>query len=237
MVLKPIGTQSISQRLEQVRARIALACQRSGRAASSVTLVGVTKTIEPKIIEQAIACGLRDLGENRVQEAYAKAPQIAESGVRWHLIGHLQRNKARDAVAMFDAIHSVDSLFLIEALQRQAAAQGRRPDVWVQVNVSGEATKFGCQEKDAQALALAIAQCSHLRLKGLMTIAPLEEDPERCRIHFQRLRALRDQLQEHWYPSTEKLLLSMGMTQDFEVAIEEEADFVRIGSAIFGARN
>ncbi|PIQ83324.1 MAG: YggS family pyridoxal phosphate-dependent enzyme, partial [Candidatus Omnitrophica bacterium CG11_big_fil_rev_8_21_14_0_20_63_9] len=160
----------------------------------------------------------------------AKQAALGAAGkrARWHLIGHLQRNKAKDAVALFDVIHSVDSRALIEALERHAAAAHRALEVLVQVNVSGEATKFGCDPQDAASLVSAI-QAGPLRLVGLMTIAPFAEDPETARPHFRRLRELRDSLDHN-------LKLSMGMSSDFEVAIEEGADWVRIGTAIFGAR-
>lgn len=263
--------------LERVRERIQQACHRSGRDPSAVTLVCVTKGISPEIIRQAIALGVTDIGENRVQEARTKQSllggRLTENAacgmrhaewtsktphselrtphsVRWHLIGHLQRNKAKDAVALFDVIHSVDSQALAEELERQAAKRGEgsrvkgegknlKPlEVLIQVNVSGEATKFGCTLDEAPTLVRALAPLPHLCLKGLMTLAPLTDDPERVRPYFRQLRMLRDSIQHlfpHPAPSTHhpSLLLSMGMSQDFEVAIEEGADFIRIGSAIF----
>lgn len=246
--------------LERVRQRIQRACQRSGRQPSTVTLVGVTKGVGPDAIREAVALGLTDLGENRVQEARTKRlaldawlgaqgsglgasaqspqpPAQSHGRLRWHLIGHLQRNKARHAVELFSCIHSVDSTELIEELERQAAQ--RRPqslDVLLQVNVAGEATKFGCQPADAAGLARAVQACPHLRLAGLMTIAPFTDDPEQARPHFRRLREVREDVASACAVPAASLKLSMGMSQDFEVAIEEGADLVRIGTAIFGAR-
>lgn len=232
----------------------------------SVTLIGVTKTVPADVVGEAIRAGLTDLGENRVQEAQAKQQALGftlqASGssmqpvtcslqpVRWHLIGHLQRNKVKLALELFDVIHSVDSLALVHELERCAitrlqASSSRLRDsgarktpieVFVQVNLSGEATKYGCQRHDAQILAQAILRCSSLKLCGLMTIAPFSENPEVVRPYFRRLRELRDELAAACNLQPAALCLSMGMSGDFEVAIEEGADFVRIGTAIFGGR-
>ena len=255
----------LREQFEDVRERIHQACQRSGRDPASVTLVGVTKGVDVGDVREAIALGLSDLGENRVQEARAKqlalGSRLKAEGkslepsasslqpVRWHLIGHLQRNKAKSAVELFDAIHSVDSNELIADLDRHAArlAQGsrlkaegkdvRRPlSVFLQVNVSGEASKFGCRIEDAVLLARRIAQTSHIPLAGLMTIAPFCDNPEDARPQFRRLRVLRDDVASALSLQPSALSLSMGMSQDFEVAIEEGADIVRIGTAIFGKR-
>ena len=219
----------------------------------------MTKTVPPEVIREAIACGLTDLGENRVKEARAK--QIAldwglEAGgpepralspqpVRWHLIGYLQRNKAKHAVELFSVIHSVESLELIEELERQAAKQAsgfklqapsKLLEVLIQVNISGEATKFGCRPEEAAALAVAAARSAHLKLLGLMAIPPFTENPEESRAHFRRLRQLREDVAVACSRQPAALQLSMGMSNDFEVAIEEGADIVRIGTAIFGER-
>ena len=254
--------------LDAIRQRIQQACQRSGRDSSSVTLVCVTKGIPLEVIQQAIRLGVTDIGENRVQEVRAKrialgfklqassskpqatgSPEPAASSlqpaacsvqpVRWHLIGHLQRNKVKDAVELFDVIHSIDSHALIQELERHMAKKTRPIDVFVQVNVSGEPTKFGCRPEEAGSLAQTIVASPHLRLRGLMTIAPFSEDAETARPVFRQLRALRDQLLlplRSLSPVTGRLSLqlSMGMSHDFEVAIEEGADVVRLGTAIFG---
>lgn len=234
----------LSDQLVHVRQRIAQACQRSHRDPRSVRLVGVTKGVSVYVIRQAAGLGVADIGENRVQEARSKYRQLHSDHpeVRWHLIGHLQRNKAKHAMELFDVIHSVDSMELAEELERQAAKRphGRGlPEVFVQVNVSGEATKFGCTPEKMPDLARAVLQLPHLSLRGLMTIAPFRDDPEEARPHFRRLRRLRDELHQQLVNASlfthhSSLLLSMGMSQDFEVAIEEGADVVRIGTAIFG---
>ena len=230
-----------AEHLTQVSQRIHQACERSHRDPSSVTLVCVTKGVPVDVIREAVSLGVRELGENRVQEARLKHSSLVtrHSSLKWHLIGHLQRNKAKLAVELFDVIHSVDSVALAEALEQQAAKQDRRIEIFVQVNVSGETTKFGCQPAQTIALARTIAPLPHLRLKGLMTMAPFGDDPEAARPHFRRLRELRDALQRELstgplsHFATGPLQLSMGMSQDFEVAIEEGADLVRIGTAIF----
>jgi len=229
-----MGTAGLRERVAAVRSRIAQACQRCGRDPSTVTLVAVTKGVGAAMIRQAVACGLTNLGENRVQEARRKQQEIAMVGeVRWHMIGHLQRNKAKDAVAMFDVIHSVDTHALAEEIERQAAKQGRSVEVLVQVNISGEANKFGCAPDEAAGLAEAVCRLPHLRLAGLMTIAPFAEDPESVRPIFRQLRQLRDALQSAIDNRQSTMQLSMGMSQDFEVAVEEGADYLRVGTALF----
>lgn len=215
---------------------MAAACRRAGRTPAQVVLIGVTKGLPLAVLQDAAAQGLTELGENRVQEAKAKMgdwrrpPRL----LRWHFLGHLQRNKAKDAVALFDTIHSVDSLELATTLDRQAAAQGRHPEVFLQVNVSGERTKAGCAPDAAASLAAQMLALPHLHLRGLMTMAPFTDVPERARPHFRRLRDLRDAVALDRSIAPEAIALSMGMSQDFEVAIEEGAGYVRIGTAIFG---
>ena len=220
----------LSENLKQVRERIAAAAKRTGRDPAAITLVGVTKTVAPEIIQQAVACGLSDLGENRVQEADAKQAALGRcTSVRWHLIGHLQSNKARRAVELFDTIQSVDSAELAMQLQRHAAGIDKVLPVFIQVNSAAEPTKHGVSPEALPLLVEALSKASHLRLAGLMAIPPYTENPQEARPHFGRLRQLRDSLDAG-------LKLSMGMSRDFEVAIEEGADCVRIGTAIFGAR-
>jgi pyridoxal phosphate enzyme (YggS family) len=231
------AAEQLAGNLERVRARIASACARRGRDPSDVTLIAVTKTVPAALIQMATVLGVLDIGENHVQEARAKRDLLPHLPTRWHLIGRLQRNKAKEAVVLFDTIHSVDSLSLAEELQRQAAARRDRPlDVLVQVNVSGEASKSGCAPTEALPLARAIAQQPALRLAGLMTIPPLASPAEAARPHFRRLRQLRDEVAAALAREPESLPLSMGMSADFEVAVEEGAGFVRIGTALFGAR-
>ena len=206
-----------------VEQRIAAACERAGRARSEVRLVAVTKTFPAADVDRAIAAGLTDIGENKVQEAREKQPDVA-SKARWHLIGHLQSNKARDAVRIFDVIQTVDSFELAEKLDRAAAAVGKRQDVLLQVNVGREAQKSGVAPEETAALVQRIGTLESLRVTGLMTIPPVGES----RPYFRELRAMRDDL-----GLTE---LSMGMTDDFETAIEEGATIIRVGRAIFGSR-
>ena len=216
----------ISANLEQVRRRIAAAARSKGRDPAGVRLIAVTKGVPVERIREAIACGVREIGENRVQEAKEKQAPIGRQ-VRWHLIGHLQRNKVKPAVELFDWIHSVDSLELVEALKRCGGE--RKLEVLVQVNVSGEAAKHGCGPEEVKKLAEAVLKSGNLKLSGLMTMAPFSDDPESARPVFRQLRQLRDGID----PSLD---LSMGMSHDFEVAVEEGATMVRVGTAIFGER-
>jgi len=217
----------IGASLEGVRERIARAAERAGRRADAVQLIGVSKTVEVARIREALAAGLSALGENRVQEA---RPKIAELGraVAWHLVGHLQTNKAKDAVELFDAIHSVDRVELGRELDRRARARGRVVEALAQVNLGGEAQKGGVAPDDLGALLEALAELGHLRVRGLMAIPPEAADPEDTRPWFAALRKLGER---HGLPD-----LSMGMSADFEVAIEEGATMVRVGTAIFGPR-
>jgi len=216
---------SIAENLANVHARIAAACSRAGRA-NDVTLVAVTKVFPADYVTQAIAAGATDIGENRVQEARDKKPDVAGSA-RWHLIGHLQSNKAKDAVKLFDVIQTVDSIDLGQKIARAAEAVGKRQEVLLQVNVGGEAQKSGADARDVDAIARALRTLDALDLRGLMTIPPIGE-AEATRRYFRELKAMRDALGlEH---------LSMGMSEDFETAIEEGATIVRVGRAIFGSR-
>ena len=213
--------------LNRVRERVAAAAERAGRRADDVLLIAVSKTVDVERIREAVAAGVAALGENRVQEAKAKVAALGHP-VPWHLIGHLQTNKVKDALALFDVIHSVDRLELAREIERRAAGESRPVDVLLEVNVGAEASKSGFAP-DAVAGALdAIAGMAHLKVRGLMAIPPVVERAEDSRAAFQSLRALRDR---HGLGE-----LSMGMSADFEVAIEEGATMVRVGTAIFGAR-
>lgn len=235
----------IAQRLSEVDVRMALAAGRAGRDPASVRLVAVTKTHPAQTVLDAIVAGAHDIGENRVQEALPKIELVrqtlpsAEPPVRFHLIGHLQSNKAKQAVRNFDLIHSVDSQALAEELNRHSAAFGKETHILLQVNVSGEESKSGLEPQLLpQTVEHVLENCPALRLCGFMTMAPLSEDPEEARPHFRNLRLLAEQMRERFgeherFTANE---LSMGMTNDFEVAIEEGATLVRIGSALFGAR-
>jgi len=229
----------IAANLRSVRQRIAISCKKSGRDPEGITLVCVTKTASPDEIREAAGAGAHVLGENRVQEAARKAPLVG-AGLTWHLIGHLQTNKARDAVRLFSLIHSVDSIRLAEAIDKEASKAGTIQDILVQVNVAGEEAKFGVAPAAAGELTRAAQALPHLRMRGFMTIAPFVDDPETVRPVFRALRELRDELRtslstkyQVLRTDTEPWELSMGMTDDFEVAIEEGATIVRIGRAIF----
>ena len=223
---------ALASRLAQVRKRLVAAARRAGRAPEDVTLVAVTKGVGVAQVREALALGLRDLGENRVQEALPKIALLG-AGPRWHLVGHLQRNKARHAAEAFTLIHSVDSLRLGETLARHAERLGREVRVLLQVNVAREPQKYGFASEEVVAAARAARGWTGVRVLGLMTIAPLAPDPEAVRPVFRALRALRDRVREV-LPDAEHL--SMGMTDDFEVAVEEGATRVRIGRALFGER-
>jgi PLP dependent protein len=222
----------IRERLAVVRRRIEAAAERSGRVASSVTLVAVSKTMPVEAIREAVAAGAGILGENRVQEARDKIAALAGTA-QWHLIGHLQTNKAKLAVGLFDRIHSLDSIRLAHELDRHADEAGRRVRCLVQVNVGGEVQKDGASEEEVRPLLEATSRLSHILVEGLMIIPPFLSDPEAVRPFFRRLRVLRDELAKDGFPLPD---LPMGMTHDFEVAVEEGATLVRVGTAIFGPR-
>lgn len=221
---------AIRANLARIQQRIAGAARRAGRDPAEVELVAVTKNRSLEQIRAVLACGDFVLGENRVQEALGKIPQLPPD-VRWHLIGHLQRNKAKQAAANFALIHSLDSRRLAEALQRAADAQDRTVEALIEVNVSGEESKFGLAPGEVEPLLAAVARSfDRLRVRGLMTMAPFVDDPETVRPCFRALRQLRDRLAAQQYDLPH---LSMGMTNDYAVAVEEGATMVRIGTAIF----
>ena len=226
---------TISANLAAVRARLDRAAAAAGRAPDAVRLIAVSKTFGVAHVEAAVAAGLHDLGENRVQEALEKQVAAPSLPIRWHLIGHLQSNKARKAVG-FDWIHSVDSAALLGRLDQAAADAGRSPQVLVQVDLAREPTKHGAREDEARRIVEASADCRAVRLRGLMTLPPWSDDPESARPWFQRLRAVRDELQAVAPESVRLDELSMGMSHDFEVAIAEGATMVRVGTALFGRR-
>ena len=223
---------SFSARHAAVEARIQAACDRAGRDRAGVTLVGVSKTWPPEIVSDAIRDGVSVLGENRVQEALAKAPLCPSA--EWHLIGPLQRNKVRHALSLFTTIHAVDALDTLEALARVQRETGARPDVLLEVNVAEEASKHGFSASSVRDALRAALDEGEVRIVGLMTIPPWTPDPEASRPHFRALRELRDALEREFSVSLPEL--SMGMSGDFEVAIEEGATFVRVGTALFGRR-
>jgi pyridoxal phosphate enzyme (YggS family) len=232
------GTETLRARLDAVRESIARAARRAGRDPSEVTLIAVSKTHRPDALREAAAAGVRDLGENKVQEAEGKIGELGRGGsLRWHLIGHLQSNKARRAVRLFDLIHTIDDAALVERLERLCDEEGReRLDVLVQVDLAGEATKEGANERELESIADALARCERVRCRGLMTLPPFHEDVELVRPYFRRLRELRDEWRGRGLFREGAGELSMGMSHDFELAIEEGATLVRVGTAIFGAR-
>lgn len=224
----------LAQNLESIRGRIRAAASRAGRDPASITLVGVSKTVPPDRIREAIDAGLGDLGENRIQEAREKIP-LLPGPVRWHLVGHLQGNKAKIAVEMFEVIHSVDSHGLLQRLDRLAGAAGRKLRALVQIDLADEPTKSGVEPDRLDAVLEAAAECRAVQVRGLMILPPYEEDPEKSRPWFRRLRDLRDAAAAR-HPQLTLDQLSMGMSGDFEVAIEEGATIVRVGRALFGER-
>jgi pyridoxal phosphate enzyme (YggS family) len=224
-------SDTFEQRLEKVELRITDACKKAGRPRDSVRLLAVSKTKPPEAIREAADCGLRLFGENKVQEALSKIP-MCPSGLEWHLIGHLQSNKAKVAANQFQMIHSVDSLKLLQALETHADTI---LPVLLQVNVAGEASKSGMTPGEVAEVIEAANQMQKVEVHGLMSIPPFTADPEKARIHFAALRELRDRLQaETGTPLPE---LSMGMSHDLEIAIEEGSTWVRIGTDLFGSRN
>ena len=225
----------VRENVLRVRERIAAAAVRSGRYPSEVRLMGVTNTVGGDRILQAIEAGIDIIGENYVQEAKRKIELMGKS-VEWHFIGHLQSNKARYAVRLFDMIHSVNRVSLAEELNRRAAAAGLVCRVLVEVNLAGEESKSGAPPEEAPGLVRAVSQLANLSVRGLMTMAPWYEDPEKARPCFAGLRGLRDRIDAEKIPNVTLRELSMGMTDDFEVAVEEGSTIVRIGRAIFGER-
>jgi PLP dependent protein len=219
--------------LEAVRGRIGQAAERAGRDPSLVRIVAVTKAHPIGAVREAAAEGLLDIGENRVQEALAKQEEWPDAPVHWHLIGHLQRNKAKLAAGRFALIHSLDSLRLADALEHAAAAKNLVQDVLVQVNVAREPQKDGAAPEEVDALVAYAAAHAHLRLLGLMTIAPLTDDGAVIRRTFRGLR----ELASHLPPATSDPVLSMGMSADFEIAVEEGATLLRLGTILFGERH
>jgi pyridoxal phosphate enzyme (YggS family) len=234
--LREIRTMAVAENLKVVMDRIASAEKRAGRGPSSVRLVVVTKTIDRDHIREAVAAGAVILGENRVQEAKEKIEALGKIA-SWHLIGHLQTNKAKFAVKLFDLIHSVDTLELAAEIDRQAAKIGKVQNILIEVNIAGEASKAGMAVKGAPALVAQVARLKNISVRGLMTMPPYSENPDESRPYFSVLRELAETIAKVNIPNVSMLELSMGMSGDFEVAIEEGATLVRVGTAIFGTRS
>jgi PLP dependent protein len=231
----PQQTSSIASNLAGIRERIARAAERAGRRAEEIILVAVSKTFPAEAICAAYEVGLREFGENRVQEFEAKHPKLTDLDATWHLIGHLQSNKAKRAAQLFSRVDSVDSLALAQKLDLAADDDEKRLPVLIEVHLGGESTKSGVAEADLPALAEGISALAHLDFRGLMTVPPYSEDAERVRPYFRKLRELRDQLSQRL--GIRLPTLSMGMSHDFEVAIEEDSTEIRIGTALFGQRS
>ncbi len=226
---------AVRSRLTAVRDRIAAAAARAKRDPSSIRLVAVSKTFPTDYIRAAADAGQVDFGENRVQDALRKMDEAADLAVRWHLVGHLQSNKAKK-VGRFDVIHSIDDPLLLRAVDGAAEAAGRRIELLVQVDLAGEVTKHGAREEELRAIFDAAATVQHAQVVGLMLLPPAVEDPEAARPYFRELRDVRRRLLEGGVDPAMLRELSMGMSHDFEVAVEEGATIVRVGTAIFGVR-
>ena len=227
----------MKDRLDQVKARIKKAADDCNRPVDSIRLIAVSKTMPAATVKQAIEAGVTDLGENYIQEAREKINTLATAQVNWHYIGHLQSNKAKYAVRLFDLIHSVDSLKLARELDKYAQKNAKIQSILIQVNVAKEASKSGVSVEDTLQLLENLSQLANISVKGLMTMPPYFNAPEKVRPYFAALRALRDRIRDEGIPNIEMDELSMGMTGDFEAAIEEGATMVRIGTAIFGERD
>lgn len=232
-------SMSIAENIERVRDRIAAAARKAGRNPEEVALMGVTKTVHPDRIRESYAAGLRLFGENRVQEFTGKADSLGDlAGAEWHMIGHLQSNKASRAAELFAAVDSVDSVRLAERLHSAAEKLGRKLNVLIEVNVGGEAAKSGVDPAsgELEQILQAAPRLTQLEFRGLMTVPPFTDDPEGARPYFRQLRELRDEIAARQLPSISMETLSMGMSHDFAVAIEEGSTYVRVGTAIFGKR-
>jgi len=227
----------LKDRLNHVLERIHKAAADCNRSADSIQLIAVSKTVPVEVVKEAIEAGVTNLGENYIQEAREKINTLASFPVTWHFIGHLQSNKAKYAVRMFDLIHSVDSLKLAKELDKYAQKNGKIQSVLLQINVAKEDTKSGVYAENTLQLLKDISQLENISVKGLMTMPPFFNAPEKARPFFAALRQLRDQIEAEAIPNISMQELSMGMTGDFEAAIAEGATLVRIGTAIFGERN
>lgn len=229
--------RTLRERFEDVRSRIDTAASRMGRAPADVTLIAISKTHPASVLAEGLSAGISDFGENRVQEAEVKIEILGRDAARWHLVGHLQANKATRAVKLFDYIHSLDSVELAGRLERLCETQGREELlVLIQIDLGKEETKTGLDPKELPELLASLKECTRLKLTGLMTLPPYFENPDCGRPFFKTLRLLRDKLQAEGHFGSRRGELSMGMSHDFEIAIEEGATMVRVGTAIFGER-
>ena len=237
MTEKPFVNRTLAERLADVRNRIELAARRADRSPEQVALIAISKTHPTAVLREALEAGITDLGENRVQEAEGKISELGRTAARWHLVGHLQTNKAAKAVKLFDCIHSLDSIDLARRLDSVCVTEGRAElSVLVQIDLGGEQTKTGIDPRGLPQLLAALKECQRLRLRGVMTLPPYFENPDCARPYFKTLRELRDELHTQGHFGEREGELSMGMSHDFEIAIEEGATMVRVGTAIFGER-
>ena len=229
--------EHIAKNIAEVRERIAVAAAKSGRKAEDITLVAVTKTVDIESIKEAVRYGITDLGENRVQEMAQKYGDVnGEAALNWHMIGHLQRNKAKSALEMADLIHSLDSIRLADEIQKNAEKMGIIAEVLIEINIANESSKYGVKPEDAVDFAVQLEKYDNIRLRGLMCVAPNVENAEQNRQSFQHMRNLSLDIREKIVYSRDTNILSMGMSNDYEIAIEEGANMVRIGSKLFGQR-
>lgn len=235
--MEMLDRETIAQRVQGVLSVIRSAAEKAGRHPGRIRLVAATKTVTVDRIREGIGAGLSILGENRVQEALAKVAVLAHEPVQWHFIGHLQRRKVRSVVGLFDLIHSVDSLELAEEIDRRSGEAGRHQDVLLEVNIAGESTKAGFRPDDLIRLVSRMSTLAYIRIKGLMAIPPPTAEAESARTYFIRLRELAATIAAQKIPGVTMDELSMGMSNDYEVAVQEGATLVRVGSAIFGARH
>lgn len=224
----------IADNISDIRQEITKTCMKLGKQTEEIHLIAVTKTIEPERINEAIACGITDIGENKVQEVMDKYGLV--SPVNWHMIGHLQTNKVKYIIDKVKLIHSLDRISLAEEIQKRAERINRSIDVLIQVNIGQEETKSGIEPESVHDFIEALQTFSHIRVKGLMTVAPYEENPEKVRIYFKAMREIFEKIRAKNLSGIEMKYLSMGMTNDYKVAIEEGANMIRIGTAIFGSR-
>jgi len=237
MTEKPFASQTLSERFADVRSRVAAAARRSNRSPDEIALIAISKTHPAEMLRDGLRAGITDFGENRVQEAEEKILELGRSAARWHLVGHLQTNKAGKAVKLFDCIHSLDSIDLAQRLDRLCIAEGKAElEVLVQIDLGGEQTKTGIDPRAMPELLTALKGCQRLSLIGLMTLPPYFANPDCARPYFKTLRELRDELRAQGDFGERSGELSMGMSHDFEIAIEEGATMVRVGTAIFGER-
>ncbi|NOZ64356.1 MAG: YggS family pyridoxal phosphate-dependent enzyme [Caldiserica bacterium] len=227
---------SIRENIEEVKRRVEKALSRAGRTTEDIVILAATKTVEVERIREAVEAGIREIGENRVQEAQSKIESLEREGLRWHMIGRLQRNKVKYAVRLFDMIQSVDSLSLCEELEKRLSRAGKELEILVEVNIGGEPTKGGIIPEELGSFLGKIGGFPHIKCKGLMTIPPWFENPEKVRPYFARMYAIWEKVKEAGFPGVEMKYLSMGMSEDFEIAIEEGANMIRVGRAIFGER-